>query len=422
MSEGLFRQEALDARERVVRLQNKMQVTTPWTRKALAGLLVLAAVAVGWSAFVSVPLRVNGNGLFVETSGELLKPARAAMDGIVEALLVAEGELVVEGQPVARLRLPERLNALAKAERDHAAALQRVAETDRIQEVERAGEARGRSERRGAVVERLANLERRLVWQTELEADTTRLVDLGIATRTRLNEVKVQTQQLLDQIAVAKNDAVAIDVEAIASANRMERERMTVLGTLHQHANEITSITAEIERGTLVKSPVTGRVAELSAERNGVATAGQPILSVIPAQAGGRIEAIAFIALADGKLVKVGDEVQVRPASLPAREQGRLRGVVTDVSDAPVTDRALTRTLGNAALVAQANAAGAPFAVRISLAQSGDAPSGYAWTSGNGPDIRLSAGTPVTTRITIERETLLTLAIPALRRAVGAGD
>jgi NHLM bacteriocin system secretion protein len=419
MSEGLFRPRAIEARSRVVRLQNKMSVTTPTARKALLALVVLAGVGVAWSAWVSVPIRVGGNGVFVERTGELLKPARAAMDGVVESLLVVEGDRVEEGQPVARLRLPERLNTLARLERDHAAAKRRVADTEQIHAIERESEARSRAVRHAAIVERLGNLERRLVWQTDTEADTMRLLDQGIATRTRVNEVRVATQQLLDQIATARGELAAIEIESITSANRMERERLTAAADVHRLASEKAAVAAEIARGTLVTSPVAGRVAELSAERNGTITAGQPLLSVIPTSGEGRLEAIAFVGSADGKLVKVGDVVHVRPSSLPAREQGRMRGVVTDVSDAPVTDRALARMLGNQTMVAQMTNRDAPFAVRIALEPDPATPSGYEWTSGQGPDIRLGAGTPVTARITIERETLLTLAVPALRRAFG---
>lgn len=421
--EGLFRSEAVDARARVIRLQNKMHVTTPAVRRGLAALAALAVIGVGWSAFVHVPIRVSGGGVFVESSSELLKPARASMDGVVEALLVAEGDVVAEGAPVARLRLPERLNALARVERDHAAAIRREQDTQRIQAAERESEAKVRAVRAAAIGERLANLERRLIWQTETENDTARLVETGTSTRLRLNEVRVTTQQLLDQIATARSEMTALEMEAIAADNRMERERLIKKAAIQQLASEKAAIQAEIARGSVILSPVAGRVAELSAERNGSVTAGQPILSVIPAGGGdGRLEAIAFVALADGKLVKVGDEVHVRPLSLPAREKGRIRGVVKEISDAPVTDRALARTLGNQTLVAQTTNGGAPFAVRVLLEPRPDAPSGYTWTSGLGPDIRLSAGTPIAARITIERETLLTLAVPALRRALGIVD
>lgn len=422
MSEGLFRSQALEARTRVIRLQNKMSVTTPATRKALLALVALVSGAVVWSAFVAVPIRVAGTGVFVETSGELLKPARAGMDGIVEAILVNEGDIVAEGQAVARLRMPERLTALARVKRDHAAAAQRAVDTEKIQATEREGEVRARAPRRSSIVERLANLERRLAWQTETEADTARLVELGVATRARFNEVRIATQQLLDQIATARNDMAALEVETLTSENRWERERLSASTQVNQLASEIKAIEAEIARGSIVTSPVTGRVAELSAERHGTVTTGQPILSVIPTNGDGTIEVLAFVAPTDGKFVKPGDIVQVRPSSLPAREQGRLRGTVREVSDAPVTDRALARTLGNQTMVQHTNVQGAPFAVRIALAPDTDAPSGYAWTSGRGPDMRLSVGTPISARITIERENLLTLAVPALRRALGIAD
>lgn len=422
MSITLFRPQALRAQSRIDSLQGAMHVTTSMTRRALLAVTGLTVAAVVWSGFVHVPVRVDGNGVFLDSSGELLQPVRTPMDGIVEAVLVHEGDYVSVGQVVARMRLPERLNALSKSERDLASLNRKYRETEALLAAEQASETKTRTERRKALTGRIENLEKRLAWQRDLEQAQVKLLELGVTTRSRVYEVKAATQQAAEQLAGARNELYALDAEPQATAGRHERERLALGFQIEQLTSEITALKAEIARGTELRSPVSGTVAELSAERNGLVTANQPVLSVIPATASGKIEAVTYVSMSDGKLVQVGDEVLIRPSSLPSREQGRVRGTVMEVSEAPITDRALTRILGNAALVQQASGGGAPFAVRIALHRDPDTPSGYAWTSGEGPDMRLTPGTPTSSRITIERETLLSLAVPALRKMLGASE
>lgn len=422
MSANLFRQEALDAHSRIGKLQNTMHVTNSLTRAALACLVVLLVGAVIWSRFVQVPVRVNGTGVLVDTSGELLKPVRTVMDGIVETILVNEGDHVTTGQTVARVRLPDRINALQKAERDLAALEQKMRETEALQVLERDTEEKTRTERRNALVDRIANMERRLAWQRDIERDQIKLMELGSTTRNRVYETKVQTQQIADQLASAKSDLLAMKMETYSTDSKIERERLMLKFQIQQLNSEMTSLKAELDRGTVLKATVSGTVGEISAERNGLVTAGQPVLSVIPEDFSGKLEALTYVSMSDGKLVQIGDEVLIRPSSLPVREQGRVRGTVMEISEAPITERALTRILGNAALVQQITGTGAPFAVRIALHRDPETPSGYVWTSAEGPDMRMSPGTPVSSRITVERETLLSLAMPALRRMLGSSD
>jgi HlyD family secretion protein len=422
MSGDLFRREALDAHSRIGKLQNTMHVTNSLTRAALIGLAVLLCGAAVWSRFVHVPVRVNGTGVLVDTSGELLKPVRAVMDGIVETIVVNEGDHVTAGQVVARVRLPDRINALQKADRDLAALEQKARETEALQALERDTEEKTRNERRNALEDRIANMEQRLAWQRDIERDQIKLMELGSTTRTRVVETRVLTQQIADQLASAKSDLLAMKLEPLNTDSKMERERLMLKFQIQQLQSEMTALRSELERGTVLKSTVSGTVAELSAERNGLVTAGQPVLSVIPEDFSGKLEALTYVSMADGKLVQIGDEVLIRPSSLPVREQGRVRGTVMEISEAPITERALTRILGNSSLVQQVTGAGAPFAVRIALHRDPSTPSNYVWTSGEGPDMRMTPGTPVSSRITVERETLLSLAMPALRRLLGAND
>ncbi len=422
MTQEFFRTEAIEAQARLDRLPQTMRVTSNLTKATLAVLGCGLLVATAWSAFVEVPVRVLGNGLFVDSSGDLLKPVRTPMEGMIERLLVSEGDKVQAGQAVARIRLPDREAALRKAERNLTALSEQLGRTLKLQEIERFGDDRARQVKVKSLDMRIADLEVRLAWNRERELAQDQLLSKGVTTRIKAIDAKSATLQAIDQIAVARGELSALLADVLVTEGRRERERLVLQVQLEQAKSEIAGIRSELERGSTLSSPVDGTVAELSADRNGLITAGQTIMSVIPTNADSNVGAIAYVSLADGKLVKTGDQVLVRPGSLPHSEQGMIRAIVTDVSDAPVSERALNRMLGNQGLVSKASNGEAPFAVRIALVKDAGTSSGYSWTSGEGPKIRLTPGTPISARITVERSSLMALAIPALRRLLIDSD
>jgi NHLM bacteriocin system secretion protein len=416
MSELVFRQQALDAQRRIDHLPSAMRVTSGLTRGAMALLAFLLCGATAWSAFVYVPVQIKGTGVFVDTSGELLNAVRAPMEGVIEAILVNEGDYVSEGQVVARLRLPERAVALARAESRLASLQSRATQRAALEQAETEIEALERSVRIGGIEQRITNLEQELEWRRDLESAQEMLKSRGVSTNSRVYEAQIATQSVIGELADARSNLQALKVAPLLKQAERDRTRLAEEMEIAEAEAEIIGLRSELARGAALTSPVHGVVAELSVERNGLVTPGQPVLSVIPENFSKLLDAMFFVSLSDGKMVEVGDQVYLTPLSMPAREQGRLRGTVMEISEAPITEQALVRMLGNTALASSAAAGGAPFAVRVALHRDPTTVSGYAWTSGNGPAMRLSPGTPLEGKITVERETLLTLALPALRR------
>lgn len=422
LQNSLFRQEALDAQSRIDLLPSMMRVTTGLTRLTLTALAVVMCGSVVWSAYVEVPMKIAGNGIFIDPQGELLKPVRAPMEGVVEAIFVNEGDRVREGQEVARLRLPDRIAALEKTKRNLTVLERQAERTVALQQEEEVNEAKARAARKSALESRIIDLQQRLAWQIEREEAQETLLKKGITSRSRANDAKAASQQVADQLAAARSELAALLAETFVQDGRRERERLAIQLQVEQAKSEIIALEKELARGTILTSPLHGAVAELSGDRNGIVTAGQPVLSIMPENFAGTLDVIAYVPLSEGKRIRVGDTVLVKPSSLPTTEQARIRGVVKDVSEAPVTERALTRVLGNNSLVTQVTKGGAPFSVRIALERETDGRSEYKWTSSNPPDLRLTPGTPVSIKITVERESLLALALPALKKLLGEAD
>ena len=99
-------------------------------------------------------------------------------------------------------------------------------------------------------------------------------------------------------------------------------------------------------------------------------------------------------------------------------EFGTLAGQVTTVSDFPATRQGMAALVQNDTLVEQYTKAGAPYEARINLTVAAT-PSGYTWTSGDGPAVKLTSGTVIEASIAVEQRRPIDLILPLMRKAVG---
>jgi HlyD family secretion protein len=127
---------------------------------------------------------------------------------------------------------------------------------------------------------------------------------------------------------------------------------------------------------------------------------------------------VLYVPTQDGKKIEVGMEIHVAPATVKPEEYGYLVGRVARVADFPATTRSMLHVLKNDQLARQLAATGAPFEVVAVLTPDDRTPSGFQWTSGNGPPVRIHSGTPAAARITVRTQRPLDLVVPALRKTL----
>ena len=95
--------------------------------------------------------------------------------------------------------------------------------------------------------------------------------------------------------------------------------------------------------------------------------------------------------------------------------QGNHKHRITYVSEYPATEKGIMRLLKNQQLVDQILTLGAPFEVHAEFDEDLNTKSGYKWTSGKGPPVKIFPGTPCTARITVSAQRPATVVMPALK-------
>jgi multidrug efflux pump subunit AcrA (membrane-fusion protein) len=157
---------------------------------------------------------------------------------------------------------------------------------------------------------------------------------------------------------------------------------------------ELLSISVEGENDPIpVLSPEDGIVLEVASLPGRVTSPGDPMLFMQPD--GAQLIVKAFVLATESATIRVGMEALVSPADAPRRAQyGVILGTVAALSPTPVSAKRIDFIVGgNSTLVDFFLAGGPVIEVTIEMKQDSSAPSGYAWSIGQGPDVEISSGT-----------------------------
>src|SRR5262249_12483208 len=124
---SIFRKVALERLSSPEQLDAVMQVTRPQSWIALAGLLLLLAAVVGWGFEGSIPTNVQAQGVLINPGG--IFDVVATGSGVVEDILVREGDQVTKNQLIGRIGQPDLVNRIAAAKAELA---ERLAEQQNV--------------------------------------------------------------------------------------------------------------------------------------------------------------------------------------------------------------------------------------------------------------------------------------------------
>ncbi|MFJ7586813.1 hypothetical protein ACIQZO_05325 [Streptomyces sp. NPDC097617] len=195
-----------------------------------------------------------------------------------------------------------------------------------------------------------------------------------------------------------------------------------------------SGILTRAEGSYVLQTPIAGQVTEVLAQEGQLLAAGAPLLNVRTEQGerpvrlvtGGRVTtvvakvgaviatgadvatvervkdpqdplvAVLYVPGGSGAAIPVGAPVDLSLQSVPRRQFGTLRGRVEAVGRAPLTQAQIGGFLGDSGLAEQFSRQGSPVAVVVRLERSSSTPSGYRWSSADGPPYAVDSRTPVT--------------------------
>lgn len=422
MSKPTFRQAALNALSSPEELNKVLVVTKPGTWVALVAIVVVVLATLSWSILGSIPTTVEARGILVRPGG--LQNATVLGNGILRNVVVQENEVVRLGDTIALIDAPDIALQLENAHQSvrEADSMYRkaMASTVKMTQLDQAIQPNQREARKistSAAQQRLETLQR-------LAEATKVLLDKGLVTR---NEYYTSLEDVLKaQEAIVQLRTTAINDESQRSQAQYQREQelLRVEGQLTAAIRNTREIAQRYSQACVVRASCSGRITQIGVAEGSIVTPGTTI-ATIESDGGvvtprARMLVAVFVSPAQGKKIRNGMVVNVVPTNIEASEYGSMTGVTRWISDYPLDAAGVRRFLSNDGV---ANYFGVnqepPIGVLAMMDTDPSNPSGYRWTSGRGPSVRITTGTICSCYFVVDENPPIALLLPWLKRTLG---
>jgi HlyD family secretion protein len=418
MRKDIFRQVSLDRLSSPEQLDQLLHVTTPRGWLALTALGGLLAVALVWGVVGSVPETVAGQGMLVKSGGVYQVVSEGG--GRVMDVAINVGDLVREGQVVARIAQPDLQDQVQRAKRKLADMAARHAQAEGAARKDAALQSAYLGQQRGDLDRSYRDEDANLRRLQEKLTSQEQLVAQGLITRQTLMATQQQLDASTERIRGNRSELTQVSVKELTVRTGLEREAQARATERGEAGRDLARLERELKAASEVVSPYTGRILEVMAEQGGVINRSEPVVTMDP---DGRsvkgLEVVVFVPSVQGKRLRPGMTIQVSPAMVKQEEYGVMLGRVTYISEFPATARGMLRTLKNEKLVSALAGADTPYEVHADLLLDPSTPSGYRWSSSRGPSLKVLSGTLCQAMIRVSQKRPLEMVIPMLRRYSG---
>jgi HlyD family secretion protein len=411
----IFRKVSLERLSSPEQLDQLVQVTNPRGWLALAALGAMLLTALGWGIWGSIPAEATGEGILIRQGG--VSDLVVAANGQVEDVLVKVGDVIAKGQTVARIRQDVIVRQIRDTEARLADLRADYAETLRTSEQQKRLRVRDLAQQRTNLQRGIETLEKDLELLRERMEAERRLLDDGLITK----QTFVATQQSLNaksaELASQRLQLDGLDLKRLEGDQQLDQQLTAKQAAIRDLELTVRELNAKLTENVSVVSSYAGRVLEILADRGDVVSPGSPILSVeVVSQ---ELVAVLFVPASAGKKVEPGMPVRVAPSTVKREEYGSILGRVTWVAEFPSTSRGMNRLLGNEDLVNKLMAEGPPIQVDVALERDPATPTGFRWSSSQGPSVKISSGTLAQGDVIVRADRPIRLVIPTIREKLG---
>lgn len=404
----LFRKSALEKLSSPERLDVLMQVTSPKGWLALWTIAAVLVCVIGWLIFGSIPERLDGVGILVRGGG--LREIRASGDGTISGLTASTNDTVAENQVIGSITQDDLGEALKAAQSKYADAQQQYeagAAEDNAAIAQISATIAGLQ---GQITATQSNLS---LLQSDLAAKE-QLLAKRVITEARVAAIRQQILAAQGQVAQLKGQ-IGSQRQSQFALQQKSRSRAAVVQVAQLEVERLSKNVTTVSR---IASTVAGRIVELRKNVGDRVKNGEVVAIVEPPSS--KLEPILFIDAKVGKQIRAGMEAQVQPRNVKREEYGFMKGKILSITDYPVTPERVRMLVANESLAADLLGKSSKFEVRIGLVEDTKTPSGYAWSSSQGPPFRVDGGTQLVVSVVVERRRPISMILPIIRGSLGA--
>lgn len=284
-----------------------------WSRALAWTIIGTASFGFGFAIFAKIDEVVLATGELQPLGAE--RPIKAPFAGVVNQILVREGQKVSAGQALLRL------DPQVSEKRAETLQTQLKLEKKRFEEESRSIQARESSLR-----ERTEGLGRALSTEKQIYINISPLATQGAIQGTELLRQRNRVEQLESEISQSRANLQEVQAQLL----KMKQESLREIADLERQLVEVE----DTRNKEVLSAPVNGVIFGLVPSSPGyAASSGETLVKVVP---GGVLEAKVFVTNRDVGFLEKGMPAQVRVDAFPYTQFGSIPGKLKSVGTLPV--------------------------------------------------------------------------------------
>jgi len=417
-TKNIFRQEALAEQSVPQRLETAVRVISPSGWLALFCLGLLTAAMMAWVIFGGIAYTVNGQGMLLR-EGQVYDILSIGA-GQLTKIFVREGDTVKKGQLIAKISQPEILKQI-DAKKERLAEL--AANSEELSTVDQESYQLKRTflQNRTKILHEMVRKKSQQLdfYQQKIVSQNT-LLKKGLITVTALVNTKHEALTLQEELKNNRNELKNISAELKGLQKVLKEQDFSVHQELSETQRQIEQLQKHLEIQSMVKATQAGRVIEVRLDAGDYVVAGQPLAALESLKNEPQnLELSVYLSMYEGKRVKPGMPIRIVPSVIKIEEDGFILGQVDYVSTFPISQQAVVRVIRNQHLANMLTLNGPVYEARGTLKLDPRTRSGFAWSTGKGPDLYIHSGTFCNVMITVKKLRPIELLLPSIRRLLG---
>lgn len=464
---SIFGKESLERLSSSEKLNQLMQVVKSKSWLPLFALGSVVGVTLTWGIFGTIPVTIEGRGVIIYPTD--IVPLESQSSGQLMALNIKSGDVVKKGQILARIDQTEirkqlqQQQAKLKALETQRQSIeekksniylqsqylrQRMEELQLVSPLLQVAGSTPVSQQRQSLQQRLQQTQaltpmfqrrmetRRQLFQKEgaisgneaLEAEREYLQNLEKISdfRSQLNDLNVkETQQVKDyreNLTIISNLQAQLQklVSEQASITQQELESETIRRKQIQVVQrEIIRLEMLLSTNSQIISQHSGRILEVTATLGQVVSPASSLATIEAENSQGKLVGVTYFPIKEGRKIQPGMSIQITPQNVK-HNFGGILGTVTNISNLPITKAANVSKVGNPDIVESLLGQQPKELIKVvsELKLDPNTPSGYKWSSSQGPNLQIASGTTTVVRAKVQERTPISLVLPMLRSDV----
>jgi HlyD family secretion protein len=408
--------ESQPDRASLERLDQLVTVTAPVWWIDLVAVYVVIGVALIWAIWGAIPTKVQGHGILVSTGG--VQEVVARTSGKVVTVLVKPGDLVQEGQIVARIIQPALTSQVENLRKELSSLKNMHRQAKEYYDRERSLQGRNFLAQRRNLQGQMGDIQQRQQWLARRLQNQEELLTKGLITEKTLLDTREQLQNTSEDLRRAQVNLEKTNVDEIQMVTRQERDLFELSLKILEVSDKLELLTRDLEYKEIVKSDFRGRVLETKVSEGAEVNPGSKIISLD--LQGGDLQVVLYVPIDyGGKKVRPGMSIQISPKDIKREQYGSMLGEVKSISPYPATPEAMLNILRNEGLVKEFSRWGPAVAVYARLLRDPGTESGFKWTSREGPPFKMDLGRVVLGEVVVGEQRPLSLVFPYIKRVFG---